>query len=149
MSDSLDNVPAGFTLVMTLPNQFTVIDSLNTKPSTCILKDYLLISSDVPLTTTYDSANPQMGQCGVSATNTYTFITPQTMIAGLRFVIGNIKNPLASYNKANMGALTFSGYLSGSTTANYAINYNFESSSFTPGTLFSTSSTQTNTKVGQ
>ncbi|CAG9336280.1 unnamed protein product [Blepharisma stoltei] len=148
LTQSLPNVPAGFKAVMILPSQFKVVDPINSLPSTCILKDFLIVSPDIALTSAYSSTNPQNGQCGVSASNTYTLITPQQMTAGLKFLIGNIQNPIASLNAANIGPIQFYGYNPGSTSPDYQIQYSFTSGTFNPGTLTSSSFSQTNTQVG-
>lgn len=148
LTQSLQNVPAGFRVVMVLPSRFGVVNSVGSLPSTCTLMDFLFLSPDINLTQVFNSASPQNGQCGVSASNTYTLITPQQMTAGLKFLIGSVKNPDASYNLANMGSIQFSGFNAGSTTANFQISYDFPSGTFTPGKMISTSFTQTSDKVG-
>ncbi|CAG9310631.1 unnamed protein product [Blepharisma stoltei] len=90
---------------MVLPNKLTVIDSVGNNPSTCILQDPVYLIADYPLTTAYDSANPQPDQCGVSDTNTYTPIMPNVRFKDLNFQIGKNQNPNASYSSANVGSI--------------------------------------------
>lgn len=135
LTSALIDAPVGFKVVMVLPNTITVLSSLNSNPTTCVLRDILQINADVSLTTAFSSSNPQNGQCGVSATNTYTLITPARQSTGIRFNIGLIKNPLASYSASNTGSIVFYGYNSGSSTINYQTSFSFASSYFTPGIL--------------
>ncbi|CAG9310633.1 unnamed protein product [Blepharisma stoltei] len=142
-----EDVPSDFTLVMVLPNKLSVIDSVGTNPSTCILQDSNG-ASDYSLTSAYDSANPQSGQCGVSGTNTYTLITPNVRSRGLNFQIGKIQNPNASYSSTNIGSIQFYGYKSGSTNPDYQGSQPLSDYYFTVGTLTSISLTQGSVAIG-
>ncbi|CAG9331567.1 unnamed protein product [Blepharisma stoltei] len=148
LTSSLSNVPSGFTCVMVLPSAFSIVDSVGSNPSSCILQDMLGVNANTYLTTAYSSSNPQPGQCGVSATNTYTFITPSQQSSGLKFTIGQIKNPLASLTQTNTGSIQFTGYNPGSSTASYSITYSFSNYYFTAGSLTLSSFSQSVSTVG-